>query len=337
VTPRTVGAGQTGQIGQVSLLDCQKQHLCTDCGHKYLDGIEPSQGLPYSLQVAGGGTVVSTNDGPIKEMHILPHCGTELPSDLLAELSEDQLPALAKLVHQNADIGTGAIYRALVDKIVTGEYKGVVVAGFHVSRLLLDANRATEQEQVPPKPYVGTADVYRDYLRRHGAELRRQALLPWLEAVDAILREMGEDGVVYHHHTYDVFSMSPRPWDRGLTPERPAFQLVWTRPAIDPAGDDGTLLQDHGLLPLRDVENVRDRINEFLRTEMGLPEGGGSIDYPMFLPVVPFTGTRKGDPVGMPRHVMYDLRKDILVTEDQIQSWVKRAPWRLEVGGNPFN
>lgn len=169
------------------------------------------------------------------------------------------------------------------------------MAGFHMSRLLLDANRATAEEQIPLEPYVGSAELYAEYLNRRADELREEALLPWLDAVDAVLRQMGKDGVAYHHHTYDMVSMSPRPFDRGSTPERPPFQLVWTRPRWNELYD-GLLSDDDGLAPMEHIQQVRDRISAYLHTKMNLSEGNGAIDYPMFLPVVPFTGTHKEDP-----------------------------------------
>ncbi|MGH3836671.1 MAG: hypothetical protein ACRDSF_13370 [Pseudonocardiaceae bacterium] len=320
--------GQGDQAGKLAFLEQQRQHPCTDCGHSYLAADPVSEGSDFRREIVGGGTVVSSNHGPITEVHIVPHCGTEVPGDLIDDLDPEQLPALSELVHGNADIGTGAIYRTLVEDVVSGESKGVVVAGFHLSRILLDANRAKLEEQMPLRPYVGSADIYSKYLRRRRDELREEALIPWLEAVDAILRKMS-NGVVYHHHTYDVSSLSPRPWDRGPDLKRPAFQLVWKKPAWEAVFDHEEQSRDGGLAPLEDIEGVRDRICRFLQVEMGIVDSEGAIDYPLRLPVIPFSGARSGDPPDMPQHVMYDLRKDVLVTEEKVRSWVAARPWRL--------
>ncbi len=324
----TLTDGQDDQASRLAFLEQQRQHPCTDCGHSYLTASPVSEGLDFRREIVGGGTVVSSKHGPITEVHIVPHCGTEVPPDLLDYLDPEQLPILSALVHENADIGTGAIYRMLVEDVVSGKSKGIVVAGFHLSRILLDANRAKLEEQMPLRPYVGSADICSQYLRGHREGLRDEALVPWLNAVDDILREMGS-GVVYHHHTYDVSSMSPRPWDRGPDLKRPAFQLVWKKPTWEAVFDHEEPATEEGLAPLEEIEGVRDRICKFLQVEMGIGDSDGAIDYPLRLPVTPFSGARRGDPPDTPRHVMYDLRKDVLVTEEKVRSWVVASPWRL--------
>lgn len=326
----TLTDGQGSHPSQFVFLEQQRQHPCTDCGHSYLaaNANTVSEGPNFHRKTVGGGTIVSSKHGLISEVHIVPHGGTELPQDLLDELDPDQLPALSELVHENADIGTGAIYRTLVEDVISGESKGVVVAGFHLSRILLDANRAKVEEQMPLHPYVGSADIYAEYLRRRGYDLREEALLPWLDAIGRILHNIS-DGVVYHHHTYDVASLSPRPWDQGPYIKRPAFQLVWRKPSWDAVFDHNESSIEDGLAPLKDIEGVRDRIHNFLQAEIGLEDSSGAIDYPLRLPVAPFPGTRSGDPFVTPHHVMYDLRKDVLVTEKQIQLWVAIGPWRV--------
>ncbi|MGN9807920.1 hypothetical protein ACTMSW_00995 [Micromonospora sp. BQ11] len=319
----------TADLGSDGLfLKHQRGHDCSDCGHPYLDADRGAAGAHVRWSRVGGGTIVASTDGPVRELHILPHCGTELPPDLLAATDPVDFTALAQLVHDNLDLGTAAIYRHLVDDIVAGRAPGVAVAGFHLSRILLDANRVEVRQQVPPNPYAGSADLYREYHLSEGSRLREEELLPWLAAVDDVLRDMGEWGSVYHHHTYDVYSISPRPWDRGFTAKRPAFQLIWRRPPVDRAGDH-VAGDDAGLARLEDVEDVRNGIRDFLEQEIGVGNGTGQIDYPLLLPVLPFRGTRQGDPAGSPRHLVYDLRKDLLTTERQIRSWVDVAPWRF--------
>lgn len=312
---------------QLDFLNHQRKHLCTDCGHSFLNVDLPSDGIDFYRRVIGGGTIVANTNGPIRELHILPHCGTELPDDLLAEIDRAHRPALARLVHENADIGTGAIYRALTERILRGNSEGVAVAGFHLSRLLLDANRAQPLYQLPAHPYVGSPELYADYHLRRGAQLREEALLPWLDAVNDLLREMGESGVAYHHHTYDIFSMTPRPNDRASYAKRPPFQLIWkrstlTEPTEEP--DDN----DRGLAPIGDLRAIRDQITEYIEVKLGIADGAGEIDFPLLSPVIPFIGGRKGDPENTPAHIMYDLRKDILGTDERVQSWVADAPWR---------
>ncbi|GIJ25931.1 hypothetical protein Vqi01_10930 [Micromonospora qiuiae] len=305
----------------------QREHDCSDCGHPYLDADLTSVGPHVRRLRVGGGTIVADATAPVRELHVLPHCGTELPPDLLAAVDPADYGKLAQLVHDNLDLGTAAIYRHLVEDIVAGRAPGVAVAGFHLSRILLDANRDAAHEQVPENPYAGSAELYRDYHLSEGLRLREEELLPWLTAVDDLLREMDGQGAVYHHHTYDVYSISPRPWDRGFTTKRPAFQLIWRRSPVDRAGNY-LAAGDPGLARLADIEAVRDDIRDFLEQEIGVGNGTGQVDYPLLLPVLPFRGTRQGDPAS-PRHLVYDLRKDLLATESQIRSWVTTAPWRF--------
>ncbi|WP_329104465.1 N-formylglutamate amidohydrolase [Micromonospora sp. NBC_01699] len=316
--------------GASPFLRQQRRHQCVDCGHTHLEGPASTVGPHHRRRRFGAGTIVSSARGPITELHIVPHGGTELPADLIEETDPENFEPLADLVHQNVDLGTGAIYRRLVDDVRSGAAEGVAVAGFHLSRLLIDANRASVEGQLPNDPYVGSAELYRGYLRRRGRDLRHESLLPWLDAVDEVLESMDNRGTVYHHHTYDVLSMSPRPWDRGVAVERPAFQLIWKRPSLDGVIDDSE--PDPGLAPLADVEDVRRRIRGFLEREIGLPNGNGDIDYPLLLPVMPFKGSRRGDPPTLPRHLVYDLRKDVLATDEQIRAWVLDGPWRLAGG-----
>lgn len=311
-----------------TFLTLQRQHPCTDCGYSPLTDTAPAEGLHFRRMTIGGGTLVMSEYGPITEVHILPHCGTELPQDLLDQLDPDQLPAIAQLVHDNADTGTGAIYHELVAAVVSGQLRGAAVAGFHLSRVLLDANRVKFEEQLPLRPYAGSSEAYEPYLRRSGEKLRKEALLPWLEAVNRILRQL-DNGVAYHHHTYDLFSLSPRPWDRGTGHMRPPFQLVWQKPtnSLEIAGPPGT----NGLTPLEEIRLVRDNIAEYLRRNSGLADCDGDIDFPLTLPVVPYWGADRADPPEAPRHILYDVRKDILDTMEKIRAWVTRAPWRSTV------
>ena len=320
-----------GQSHRSSFLGHQRRHPCTDCGHSYLHADSESDGPHFRREIAGGGTIVSSTHGALHELHIVPHGGTELPQELLDEIDPDQFPTLAALVHANADTGTGAIYRTLVEGVTSGNVTGVAVAGFHLSRILLDANRLKPEEQVLAHPYSGDGSLYSDYLTREADRLREEALLPWLRAVDRVLRRMRE-GVVYHHHTYDIIPLSPRPWDQDPGTKRPAFQLSWRKPSWDTGAEvDGSLGVD-GLAPLEEIERARDRICEFLYSKMnitGTASTTGAIDHPLLLPVLPFRGTRRGEHSGTLHHVVYDLRKDFLATEEQIRLWVRDSPWRL--------
>jgi hypothetical protein len=305
-------------------ISAQRQHDCLDCGWAYLADDWTRKGSA-ARQVFGAGSIVFSADQPIRELHIVPHGGNELPDEFLADLSPDRMTDLVALVHDNSDLGTGAVYRSLVDKIVRGEITGAAVAGFHLSRLLVDCNRADPTKQTPRQPYVGTSELYADYLDSTNAMLRAQALQPWLDGVNELLELMGEAGNVYHHHTYDLFTMSHRPYDFGEGMPRPAFQLIWNR---TPSGELSTDDNDRGLAPLAKVETIAAQISEFLSGEFGIPDPAGAIDYPLGLPLAPFHGMRHGENLA-PSHFAYDMRKDVLTSEARVQAWVTSAPWML--------
>lgn len=318
-------------------LQAQAQLECFDCVHAHLSGPPGGTNQYAHRRIAGGGTIVWSKHSPIREFHIVPHGGTELPGDFFAEHDPGTWGDIAQLIHLNADTGTNTIYTRLAEQIGRGELPGTAVAGFHLSRLLLDANRGTAADQVPLEPYVGDADLYQPYLLRHGDRLRREYLNPWLGAVNAFLAVLEDFSVVYHHHTYDLTSMSSRPYDFADKQERPAFELVWKRP------DDGTGFESiqaaavrtrrdwrgGGLAPLEDLKEVRDAISTYLMERHEAASVDGYIDYPLELPLAPFEGTRRSDWSAKIQHVIYDMRKDYLDTAEKVRDWVDTGPWRL--------
>jgi len=309
------------------LVEQRTGHQCMDCGYAYLQQSDVD-GADFCRRVIGGGTIVASTREPIRELHILPHGGTELPTDLLSGIDSERFSDLSRLVHKNSDMGTGAMYRELADWVMSGQAPGVAVAGFHLSRLLLDANRVHLNDQIPARPYVGDPELYADYLSQSGRDLRDGALLPWVEEVNKILRSLPDDAVIYHHHTLDVYSLSPRPYDVAAAQARPAFQLTWKKPTIDDRFDDLDTRHAEGMAPLEDLEKVREKIGAFLG-EIGVTDSVGHIDYPLYLPVSPFYGTRDGDYSVGPKHVLYDLRKKILTSSELIHSWIHTGPWKL--------
>jgi N-formylglutamate amidohydrolase len=315
-----------------AFLEVQRGLGCADCNQAYLGGPDYMEGEHSYRQAVGGGTIVASRRTPITEVHIVPHGGSELPAELLEQTARPIWRPLAELVHLNADTGTGTVYARLAERISSGELDGAAVAGFHLSRLLIDANRVDPQHQTPARPYVGEPDLYEHYLTRNREKLREAYLDPWVYAVNELLAELENPGVVYHHHTYDLTSMSPRPYDLGEL-DRPAFQLVWKRPdeGAVPVTEEVLKLDPRGggLARMEDLKDIRDNITNYLADRDGAASVDGYIDYPLELPLTPFLGTFRADLTVSVQHVMYDIRKDFLDTEEKVLGWVDEGPWRL--------
>lgn len=314
-------------------LEVQRRLDCPDCSLAHWSGPRQWENEYAHRQIVGGGSVVWSKGAPIQEVHIIPHGGTELPADLLGRVSRDRWDALSDLVHANADTGTGFIYARLAEQIKSGELTGTAVAGFHHSRLLIDANRAEPAKQTPARPYVGEPELYGGYLRANSERLRDEYLLPWVAAVNQWLSRLTLHGLVYHHHTYDLTSLSPRPNDFGDKMLRPAFEFVWKRPddgAVD-ITDESVRLDPRGggLARLEDLKDARDSVARYLSDRYDTSHIDGHIDYPLELPLTPFTGTTRADLGDFVPHVMYDIRKDYLDTEEKILNWVDSGPWRV--------
>jgi len=312
--------------------DMQFELGCPDCGRTQLCGPEYKEGQHSYHRVAGGGSVVWSKHSPITEFHVVPHGGTELPEDLLAQTPRAIWGPLSRLIHENADTGTGAIYGLLADRIASGELRGAAVAGFHLSRLLLDANRGEPAEQTPARPYVGEPGLYEDYLTQNREKLRTEYLQPWVGAVNSMLANLGSLDVAYHHHTYDLRPMSPRPFDFSDS-ERPAFQFVWKRPDDGTAQVNEELMQQDsrggGLARLEELKLVRDNVTSYFIRQHKASNIEGNIDYPLELPLTPFHGTSRADLSVSSQHVMYDVRKDFLDTSEKVLDWVASGPWRI--------
>jgi N-formylglutamate amidohydrolase len=307
----------------LSFAELQRGHACTDCGTDYLNtGVEFNR----HVTIYGGGSIAHDHRVPIREIHLVPHGGTEIPPEMAQALSVQQQFELAGLIHENSDLGTGSVFRKLATQDETEQ--GVVVAAFHLSRLLLDANRGHQSEQVPHHPYIGSRDLYGDYADRQAQLLRADALLPWFAQVNQLLAEAPPGCPVYHHHTYDYYSMRPVAWDAAHHQRRPAFQLSWRRPGLDPQ-DKLVHSVDQGLAPYAQVSQVKAGIEQFLAEVIGLDDPAGDIDFPLRMPLTPYAGTNLGAARTDLRHVAYDVRKDVLNSEERVGLWIEHGPWRV--------
>jgi hypothetical protein len=230
-------------------------------------------------------------------------------------------------VHDNLDLGTRAIHRSLAALALRDELKGTAIAAFHISRLLADPNRLIP-EQVPMAPYAGSPELYGDYLVRHRETLLRDFLDPWIKAVNDLLDSAPEGVVSYHHHTMDIYPLSPRRYDKGGNRKRPPFQLFWERPPGDVA-----LAADTGLAPAEVLAGIRSSIASYFAQAVGEEASRGRIDFPLLVPPMPFHGCRNERLDREYVHIIYEVRKDLLDTRESIDRWVEFRPW--EVKGNP--
>ncbi len=284
--------------------------------------------LDVWVRRVGGGVIAGPRQprGRI-ELHVIPHSGTEAPPGLLAGRWRDaDLGTLAELIARNSDLGTARIASKLIQAIPCALLGGrsVHVAYFAISRLFLDANRLLATDQVPLRPYSGSASDYHDFLRRHGDALR-ESLLPWLDEVNALIRDL-RPPVVYHHHTYDVVGQAARPWDADAFGLRPLAQVFWQRPSLNgvrPAA--AAAVDERGFAPRAVLEAMAEIIAGALagRTRQ---RPSVRLDHPLMTPPMPYLGcildSGGTESRGHPWHVIYELRKDLLNHPLAVDAWL---------------
>jgi hypothetical protein len=316
---------------QKAFRSTQSIHQCTDCGLDDDEIVNMAAGSNMSLHIVGGGSILQdSHEGP-SEIHIIPHGGVELPTDLLRQVPVCHFDELANLVHDNSDIGTRAIHRSLAASVFSGKLKGVAIAAFHVSRLLFDANRLVDTEQVSMVPYTGSPELYADYLATHWRTLRSEFLEPWVNAVNDLLDSAPEGVVAYHHHTMDIYSLSRRIHDIGGDGKRPPFQLFWMRPPRNDKKNRDEQEDRTGLAPREVLEVVRSKMEKYFSQIIGEEEAsGGKIDYPLSVPRTPFHGCLNERLDRDYRHIIYEVRKDLLATSESIDRWMEHQPWHSQ-------
>jgi N-formylglutamate amidohydrolase len=310
----------------------QSQHPCTDCGLDDREIIAAATRGTMSVRIVGGGSVLRDRFAELSEIHIFPHGGVELPTSLLQRVGPRRFGELAKLVHDNLDLGTRAIHRSLVERVDGGQLRGAAIVAFHVSRLLADANRWRRADQVPVAPYTGSPELYGDYLEQHRQALLDSYLDPWIDAVNELLDGAPEGTISYHHHTMDIHALSQRDHDAGGGRRRPPFQLFWKRPP----GDGDVPAADTGLAPRDMLDRVRASMQAYFAGTAG-PEAGtagaeaadGAIDFPLRTPVMPFHGCRHEKLGRDYLHVVYEVRKDLLDSRERVERWAGSQPWEV--------
>lgn len=338
-----------------TLARLRREHCLAAAGYDDAADWTGAAALPgVPRRVVGGGIILGAgNDagaggarGPAL-IHVVPHSGTSVPPEYLAGLRDDgaALSDLAALVVQNTDLGTGYVAQALARSLMDADPRGpaVYVAHFGVSRLFLDANRRSPADQVPLEPYVGSGAEYRDFLREHGAGLRADLLLPWLDAVNALIRAHPA-AVVFHHHSFDVTSLADRVHDLAPKQFRPFAETFWARPAADgtPADEPDAA----GLAPRPVIRAVAAAIESHLgrhphvtrgtaadetdgtgdgptgATDPGPPRVG--TDHPLVAPPMPFAGALAApdEPADRPWHILYEVRRDLMASPDGARAWL---------------
>jgi hypothetical protein len=279
----------------------------------------------------GGGRIVEPfRPGQPAELHLFPHGGTQLTSDFVRGLDGSTAEAIVQLVLQNYDAGTPGIANEIVRHIVERALNHRYVAVFDVSRLFLDANRLISTDQVPAHPYIGSPELYQPYLQSRSEDLRAEVLVPWIEAVNALVLERNIR-VIYHHHSYDTVSHGRREHDLRPYAPRPRGQVFWKKPSF--GSHQGRVV---GLIPLELAQAVADAMRQGLRGDRAADQESVLIDEPLVAPAMPFTdciddGT---SPTDSRWHVVYEVRKDILHgsvlhwvdTLELIQAAVKNSP-----------
>jgi hypothetical protein len=296
----------------------QRAHQCTDCGYgPPLLGALPARKNVYEGW-HGGGTLVLPA-APVSELHIVPHGGTQLPSRVLTDIDSSSYSALATLVHENLDLGTGAMYRRLADLVGRGSLPTSAVAAFHVSRIVLDPNRAQRKGQVTETPYSNSAKFQLELPASEKEGFRQTLLLPWLDAVCKVISTSSLE-VVYHHHTYDLTGLSPRSNDRGGFEKRPAFQLFSRRDNHERLGLPPTFAS------AKTLSSVEDRIRNFLYGWRSAEDCDGSIDYPLRAVETPFHASGRDEE---PVHLIYELRKDLLPDVASVNTWIDSRCWAV--------
>jgi len=286
---------------------------------RFADRFAEAAAPDYALRVSrvGGGIVCGPAEprGEV-QVHVIPHGGTEVPVDFLSGAWSDRaLAGLARLILLNSDAGTPSIATRLLDRARAGGGEVTTyVAYFGISRLFLDANRLLADDQVPATPYVGLAEPYREYLAEHGERLRTGLLLPWLRAVNALIRRH-KATIVYHHHTYDVVGQAAKPYDRRAFRERPPAQVFWRRPSL------GDGVDPVGYAPRAVMEAIADVMTRALWSRDGDP-APVRLDDPLSTPPMPYHGCVAEHGDERPWHLVYEVRKDLMTPRPRLDAWL---------------
>jgi predicted N-formylglutamate amidohydrolase len=250
-----------------------------------LDRIRATGANAHTL---GGGWLVLPRTEPIEVLHVVAHGGTELPEQFADTYAPQDPRLLAQSMLDNADLGTAAMATRLAL-----QPHGRAVAFFGCTRLLVDANRALTEQQVPRTTYRGVPLLRDDLSAERRAEVAATLLQPWLAGIEQCLADHRQTVTrIVHHHSFDEFPGSATPHDRSRA-RRPAAMLFQDR-------------QNNGggtFLPQGELQRLVAALRTPLRRLDATAEVEVDSSYvaPM-MPIVPHTV-----PV-----CVYELRKDLL-------------------------
>lgn len=244
-----------------------------------------------TVQAFGGGCLVLPAGGAIEVLHVVAHGGTGTPADCADVYADADARQVAQSILDNCDLGTAAMAARLAL-----QPQGRALAFFACTRLLVDANRALPEQQVPREAYRGVHLLRADLPAPRRAEIVARLLQPWLDGIERCLAEHHRTvRRIVHHHSFDEFPGGTTPHDRSRA-RRPAAMVFQDR-------------QNNGggvFLPPDELQR--------LVTAMRVPlrrldkDAEVEVDTSYVAPTMPIA----------PRHVpicMYELRKDLLRDE----------------------
>lgn len=208
------------------------------------------------LQVtqAGGGLIVhAASAAHIRELHVIPHGGIELGPAELDLLQPTDPDTIAGTILINNDAGVAAIASHLAASIASGRTDRAL-AWFRIPRILLDANRASLQDQFAA-PYRG-AELRRPLTAPHRRRYAAATFTPWVEAIIALLRSHPIT-VTHHHHSYDQIGTGAVAYERSAGEIRPAGMFLRRYWHVDELGErtgrDGHYIDADLLMDLQDI------------------------------------------------------------------------------------
>jgi predicted N-formylglutamate amidohydrolase len=248
---------------------------------------------------------VVTSGDPVRELHIIPHGGYQIPSAYTWALSVNDPARVAQTVWDNYDQSTPALATYLVRSLESHPHRAV--AYFEVSRVLVDANRLQLEEQIPLKPYKGDAVLRHDLTVAHKQQLVDDLLRPWMAEIERLISP--DLVVVMHHHTYDQFGLALSAYEKLQAGEQRPAGMIFQN--YDFEGYN-KMFVSAALLPQL-VGLLRGYLQHMA------PDADVTIDWPYVAPAMLANWiAAKSAAI---QSLVYEVRKDLLVGASNIARW----------------